>query len=426
MANNDTTVVGQPHAEASATPSATLPDLNAGKNDWNFVQQLVDRAAWLNMFVVPEGGASEGGGSLDKLSGGIVEAALHRFKVEMREPSVESGVRAKNVLGQRTGHIHLRWSLISDDEQARPAGESKPVLLDPFRSQRFVMQEASFTFGGGEDGFSSFGTGRVFPEFTEAEVRLDAAAVGNIAEGFGKFEGLEGNYVFAGRLTERGNFVGSILLRVVDPNGLLKATGPIEAFIPAPEPDPRAILPGRTYVLFKTGKSGPEQRTTFDIGPQGQIRGIVIPQEYRLVRIDFSAGQRGGLQNEMEIGTNVVGGETSFSAVDPTHPGPPGTAENPATFQGVGTYFFRDQDGNEVAALTPQFLEGRTFAMTLAGAPDQIAARFGCLGPLLEGEGHFTGVQGLLVALSGVALMPHLFNCLQLLYLNDPNGKFLA
>jgi hypothetical protein len=43
---------------------------------------------------------------------------------------------------------------------------------------------------------------------------------------------------------------------------------------------------------------------------------------------------------------------------------------------------YGDRDGNEVGAITPQFLEGRTFGMILAGAPDQIAARFGCLGPI--------------------------------------------
>jgi len=422
MADQDTTVVSPPPAAGQAQ-SPSLPDLNVGKYDWNFVQQLVDRAAWINMFAVPERkppGAGSGGAPV---TGGLTDAALHRFKVEMLEPSLESGIRARNIVGQRAGRVHLRWSYISDDEQVHPGQEPATIQFDHIRSPRLVLQEASFLFGGGEDGFSGFGTGRVFPESLDGEIRFHTMIVGNISGGTGKFSGLEGNFVFAGQLTPENDLAGAILVRVVDPNGTLKATAPLDPFIP--ESSPRSVVPDMTYLLYDTAKSGPEQRTTFDLGPQGQIRGIVIPQQYRLVNLDFGTGP-GGFQNEIVVGTEVIGDEVSFSAIDPTHPGPPGTADSPATFQGLGTYVFRDQARNEVAAITPQFLEGRTFSMVLAGAPDQIAARFGCLGPILEGDGSFSGVQGFLVALSGVALLPHLFNCRQLAYLKDPDSRFLA
>jgi hypothetical protein len=421
MADQESTIVTPP-ADADTAPPPSLPDLNVGKYDWNFVQELVDRAAWINMFAVPERSAPGNSSSSTQSTGGVTEAALHRFRVEMDNPGLASGIKATNTVGQRAGNVHLRWSYISDDAQVRPGQEPAAIPLDPARSQRLLLQEACFAFGGGEDGFSGFGSGRVFPDHSAGEVRLHVMAVGNISAGVGKFSGLEGNFVFAGRLTEDGDLAGAILVRVVDALGILKATEPLDPFVP--ESDPRSVVPDMTYLLYDTRKSGPEQRTTFNIGPQGQIRGIVIPQQYRTVHLDFSTGPR-GFSNEIVVGTDVIGDEISFSAIDPTHPGPPGTADSPATFQGLGAYVFRDQEGSEVGAITPQFLEGRTFAMVLAGAPDQIAARFGCLGPILEGDGYFGQVQGYLVALAGVALLPHLFNCRQLAYLKDADSNFL-
>lgn len=115
-----------------------------------------------------------------------------------------------------------------------------------------------------------------------------------------------------------------------------------------------------------------------------------------------------------------------MSAVDPTHPGPPPTVDAPGSFQGVGTYFFRDPDGENVARFTPQFLEGRVLPMELEGAPGQPASRFGFFGPIFNGEGNFKGVEGTVLGVAGVAILPHVFSGMQMMCLSDPEGKFRA
>lgn len=410
----------------AASSASTLPNLNqAGQYQWGLVQQLVDRAACVNMFAIPLKWGPPGRVEGAKLKGGTFDAALHRFKVVMDEPNAESGVRASNTIGQREGQLHLRWSLIPDDFEARPGREPAATSLDPLHSQRFVMQEATFKLGRGDDSFSSFGTGRIFPAFRDGKIRLRAAACGNIMEGSGRFKGREGNYIFLGDVTDRGELVGNFLLRVVDPDNVFRTTNPLPEFKPADSPDPRTFVPDLTYILFRTEKSGPEETTSYNLGPDGQIRGVNVPQQYRLPKIDFSTETPTGLLTRIELGP-VIGGEISMSAIDPTHPGPPGTADAPSPFQGIGTYFFRDQGGIDIAGFTPQFVEGRTFAMQLAGAPGQPSVRFGCFGPVLEGDGYFAGIQGLLAAVSGVAIMPHLFSLMQMLCLEDPDGKFRA
>ena len=144
-----------------------------------------------------------------------------------------------------------------------------------------------------------------------------------------------------------------------------------------------------------------------------------------MCNVDFSTEGPGGLQSASTFGA-TIGGEYSMSAVNPLDPGPPPTADSPGPFQGIGTYFFRDPDGNDVARFNPQFLEGRTFPMELTGAPGQIASRFGFFGPILNGERYFKGAEGIVLGVAGVAIMPHVFSGMQIMCMTDPDGKFRA
>src|SRR5215469_201937 len=88
--------------QAAPSPNS-LPDLNAiGKYPWGLVQELVDQVACVNMFAIPTRWDTTRTGNAAKLTGGTFDAALHRFKVDLEEPDLESGVRAKNTIGQRS------------------------------------------------------------------------------------------------------------------------------------------------------------------------------------------------------------------------------------------------------------------------------------------------------------------------------------
>jgi hypothetical protein len=75
-------------------------------------------------------------------------------------------------VGQPVGNLDFRWMIIPYEFMARPDREPPPAMLDPSRSQRFAMQEGTFTFGDGQDGFRSFGAGRTFPMRVGGRLKL--------------------------------------------------------------------------------------------------------------------------------------------------------------------------------------------------------------------------------------------------------------
>jgi len=406
---------------SSGAPSQQLPDLNAGKYPFELVQQLVDRASWINVFAVPSvnqpSSAIRAPGDSKNIIGMECSEALSRFEIKVDLPSVEFGVRASNTVGEAVGRLDLLWRLIPDDFLAGPASRPPPTSLDKSRAQRFVIEKGTFTFGEGSDGFRSFGTGRTFPTVVNERAQLFAAAIGNITEGFGKFSGLEGTYVLSGHLTEDQAFSGAILIRVVDPGEVLRARTPI------PPIESRADSEsGITYLIIRSQKSGPSMLTTFNLGSGGDVRGVNVPQELREVHLTFASPGAEGPRSEIEIGS-VVGEEIGFVH---TTPGGAGAADDPIIFQGVGNYWFTSTEGHIVGTFTAQFLEGRNFAMQLAGAPGQQAFRFGFFGPLLNGSGCFDGAEGMLLGSTGVGISPHVLSNVYILRLKDPEGKFRA
>lgn len=421
MRGQETSVAAPDTSSVAASTPASLPDLNVGTYNFENVQKILNHVAFINPFLVPGDGSGRPSRT-GKFSGGMVEGGLHRFRVDVHGPSVDSGIRATNMLGQRAGKYRWNWSPIPDGFVAQPGKPPVQIALDPTISQRFVLQEASFTFGSGEDAFSSFGTGRTFPIVQNGQWRLRALAVGNMVSGAGKFNGLDGTFVFAGNVTESGEFAGSMVLRVVDPGDRLRAKGPIAPFVPGAGGDPRLFVPETTYMVFRAQKRQ-DQSVTFNIGPGGTIRGINVPVEIRRIKVDFSAEGPGGLQNEVDFG-GPVASVNSINGVNPLAPGPPPTPTAPATSQGVATYSFRDNEGSPVGKFDSSFLESRTFGLPLAEAPGLPASRFGFFGPLLTDEGYFSKAQGMMLGSGAASIMPYVLSGMQMLCLEDSEGKF--
>jgi hypothetical protein len=414
MAERDTAVVSQ----VGAAP-AGLPDLNAGRYGFDLIQKLIDRAAWINMFVLPQARAPwpiQGAGGIVGIQG---NATLHRFETNLEPPSLATGVRTSNRIGQASGNLRLRWMMAPYDFEALPGLEPPATPFDLTLSQRFAMLEDTFTFADGS-GFTSFGTGRTFPITTgEGPQRVEVAAIGNVTGGFGKFSGLEGTCVVCGHLTAEHGFQGDILVRMVDLEGRLTAAGDLPPFVVGPETEPDI-----TYIVWRGQKSGPEQKTRFTLTEQGQVRGLTLPQIFLQGRVDFSAEGSAGIRSILEVGPRI-GTQIGYVTTNPLHPDThPGTAVSPSRFQGVGIYRVRDFDGNEVGSFTPQFLEGRTFTMQLTGAPGQPAARFGFFGPILYGTGVFSGVSGMFLGNTGVGIAPHVLSNIAILRLHDPQHRF--
>src|SRR5262249_55019766 len=108
-------------------PPRVLPDLNAGKYPFELVQQLLDRAAWINMYVIPDSEEADVAIRAPENAGNVIgiscRETIHRFDIDLQLPTLETGVRATNVMGERAGTLALRWMIIPYDFEAKPGRE---------------------------------------------------------------------------------------------------------------------------------------------------------------------------------------------------------------------------------------------------------------------------------------------------------------
>jgi hypothetical protein len=385
------------------------------------VQRLIDQVAGFNLYAIPDSSSQQSNGRA--ITGFALSEALHRFEIELQPPSATAGVQAKNVVGEQSGRLDIRWPIIPDDFVALPGREPPPTQLDFSRSQRFSMQETIFRFGNGEDGFRSFGTGRTFPSVVGGQPGLTAAATGNVSEGFGKFRGHEGNFTLCGDLDASG-FRGHIAVRIVDFDGNLRTDEPLPAISPISDPDPQT-----TCLMWGAQKgNGPDQENSASIDPSGQLRGLNIPTQLKLLTMDFAAAKyfQG---KDFQIG-DVIGREIGFGRGAVDDASPVGTPLNPFLFEGVAQYSFFDDNGRKLGAVTTNVLEGRRFDWKLRGSPQEPALRFGFFGPIVQGFGSFHGVQGMFYGVTGSVFNPppgqHVITHFYFARVSDPKGKFRA
>jgi hypothetical protein len=394
------------------------------------LQQLVDQVAGFNLFALPEMGRADAGiclpGDSKSLIGFRVREAIHRFDIGLKLPSLKTGLRASNLLGEVAGRLDLRWLVVPYDFMARPDQEPPPTLLDPSRSQRFVMREATFTFGDGRGGLRSFGTGRTFPVLAGGQPKLLAAAVGNITEGFGEFRGHEGNFTLCGEWVPRRGFLGHVLVRVLDPERRLRTQCELPPLQERPDPDP-----GTTFLMWAAQKGkGADQENRFSIAPDGGVRGMNIPTQLKRLYLGCAAEEAGCFRcSDFRTG-EVIGREVGFGRGAQPEAPPTGTAVSPYLFEGVARYSFHDEQGNPVGAITTNVLEGRRFDVRLPDAPGEPALRFGFFGPIIFGSGCFRGAEGFFYGSSGSVFKPppadHVITHFYMARLNDPEGRYRA
>lgn len=411
----------QSWAQPAHRPTETSPET---------LQYLLDQAAYFHMIVSPgaHGPAvvSPAGGG--EVAGFSASETLHYFDVELELPPPGGCVRARNVVGASAGRVDLRWVFIPPDFMARPDSAPPLTRLDASRSQRFIMQEATFTFGDGRDGFRVFGTGRTFPFAVAGRPKLVVAAVGDITSGFGKFAGRVGTLTFCGDLVPGRGFVGHVVARVADEDGALRART-----LPSPasggtEQEPESDV---TYLIWTAHKGrGEDQENSFSVGPDGQVRGLNIPTQLRRMQVGFSARGTEGFQSLDLHAGEVIGRETGFGRGSVPEAPPTGTPLSPFQFEGVAQYSLLDSEGGRAGAITTNVLEGRRFDMRLERAPEQPGLRFGFFGPVVYGAGCFAGAEGMFYGSSAsIFNLPpgsHVITHFYAARIHDPDGRFRA
>jgi len=337
-------------------------------------------------------------------------------------------MKSVNVLGEEVGGVDLHWTILPDGFSARPGAEPPSTQLDPERSQRFVMQEMTFNFSDRREGFRSFGTGRTFPTMLDGRPRLLAAAVGNVTEGFGRFAGHAGTFTICGELTLDGGFIGHVVARILDEQKNLRTRQEL------PHPSIALERPDSdfTYLMWLAQKGkGPEQVNRPSLTADGQLRGLNIPMELKRGSVSFTTRELGCFQSsELEVG-EVIGLEVGFGRGSQPGASPEGTALSPFQFEGVARYRFDDNSRLAVGAVTTNVLEGRRFDYRLAGAPNEVAWRFGFFGPVIYGSGCFRGIQGsMFYGASNSIFKPppgdHIITHCYFARVYDPEGRFRA
>lgn len=368
-----------------------------------FLQPLIDQAAIFNIYAMPDANSST---AIRTNNGDVIgfkaSESLHRFDIELDSISASAGVKAKNSLSEVAGRLNMRWLMITPDIFARPDREPLPTPLEVSCSQRFVMQEMTFGFGNGQDGFHSFGTGRTFPMFVNGKLKLVVAAIGNVTTGFGKFKGHEGNFVLCGDLDAERGFVGHVLVRILDEGSALRSR--VELPLPVGQPMPDT---SSTYLMWAAQKGkGKDQENFPSLDQYGEVRGLNIPMNLKRGSVGFTTqGTEGFRYTQLEVG-EVIGREEGFGRGSVAGATQVGTALDPFLFEGVARYSFKDASGQTVGAIKTNVLEGRRFDFNIKQLPGITAWRFGFFGPIIEGFGCFRGMTGMFYGASASIFNP--------------------
>lgn len=408
----------------SRVESASLPDLNAETYSFETVQYLIDKAAYFNLFSVPDNEAAEpliqaaDSSSSNGIIGFNIREKLLRFQVNLRSLSTGNQLQCDNLIGERVGRSSQRWLLMPDEYVAQPESGPPPTLLDTTRSQRFVISEGNYSFGAKEEGFGGFGTGCTYPIRTNNGQQLLVAAVGNMTDGTGRFGGREGTYTYCGVFDPQRGFTGNLLIRVVDPDDSLVVSNDL------PELEQKNVSgKGLTFILFRGQKKNQYQKTRYNFSAAGEPQGFTVEQELRRYDLDCAVLTRKGISGTKRLG-EVIGRMTSTVFLNLLNPGAPGTARQPITFTTYNEYTFFDNNGQEIGSFAAVGGEGRSFNLRFKRFPEQQVLRFGAFQSLVNGAGQFSGIQGLLTDNSVAGIAPHALSTLYMLCINDPDGKY--
>jgi hypothetical protein len=204
-----------------------------------------------------------------------------------------------------------------------------------------------------------------------------------------------------GLITADSEFLGDITLRVVDWNGTLRGESDLRPLTAIADPDPMA-----RHVVLRGQKKDQYVKSGYAFAPDGSLRGITAPAEFRSAEYDFTASGRRGLRSHVSVG-EVVG---KLDAVIITNLAAPATALTPAPFKTEELYTFHNRQGRVVGTIKTGVAEGDSFNLVFPALPGQPGLRFAGYGPILEGTGAFVGIQGGLTVNSLIGISPHVLS----------------
>jgi hypothetical protein len=403
---------------AGGRPPA-LPDVNAETYPYDVVQHLLDQTANLLLYAAPDERYAEEATLTPQdptdffgLNGGYgldLKSTMHRFRSTVRSPASRGCLEVVQTVGEAAGNFRSLWLFCPEDAAWAPGRYPPPALFDPYRSQRFVMQQAAFHFACTRDFCRGYGAGRTFPATADGRPLTLAAGIGTLLEGGGKFHGLQGTFSLTGIVTEELGFRGSITLRVVDPAAKIRSDRDV------PRLKPYRFQPrDATFLVVRGEKRDRTVKTTFGPPPGDGRVSLVTPSLMRAVDPAWAVREGAGLHSTTRVGP-PVGEFTATVYFDLAAPS--GTVSAPVSFTTDEVYTFQDEDGNCLGTINAGVVEGWSFGLRFPSAPGQPGLRFGGVGPITSGTGQFAGAKGVLTVNSLIGISPHALSLLHTLHL---------
>ena len=410
-------------ADAEASSALVLPDVNVETYPFDVVQHLLDKVAYFSMFAIPTPQAAATAlltpdpDDWFGLNGGyglMLHSSLHGFESVVQSAS---SFHVTQTVGSTGGIMQCRWFMSLDDCEWAPGHYPPPILFDPWRPQSFVMLDCKIRLGThARDGFRGYGQGRTFPVTVNGQPQVLAGAVGNLTEGFGKFHGLAGTYVFNGTITPSLGFLGNLTCRVEDPDNQIHTERELPALAPIPDPEP-----GVSVIVMRGEKRDRTVRTEYGPPPASDLVSLVTPAQMRSAQFRFTQQGPQGLRSTIRR-EQIVADLRAAVTLDIL--ASPGTATAPNFFTTQNVYTFYSSNGKSIGSITAEVVLGRSFGLQLPAAPEQPGMRYGGVGPIVDGTGQFSGAQGLLSVNSAIGVMPHALSMLNMLRLIDPDNRF--
>jgi hypothetical protein len=406
-----------------ASPPPSLPDVNAQITPYDVVQSMLDETANFSMFSVPIPRHNESAtitpqtpGDWFGLDGGYgldLLGELRRFESTV-DASSGTRVKVSQTVGQDTGTFHCLCLFSPPDSKWNTKQTPPPWIFDPWRSQRFAMQECELTFGQRHT-CQFYGVGRTFPINVGGRHVLLVGGVANLAKGTGRFEGREGTLIMSGTLTQELGFLGNINVRVRDHERTLVADDELNGLTGISTPGSE-----NTFIELRLIKKDKNVKTSFGPPPGDGRVSLITPSIMRSVQYSYMTGMRGP-RSQMSVG-QALGPMQATVFFDLT--APPGTADAPVPFSTDELYTFNDGSGATLGTISCNVVEGQSWGLKFPAAPKQPGVRFAGFGPIRGGTGVFAGVQGLLTVNSLIGISPHTLSLMHALMLVDPEGKF--
>jgi len=262
-----------------------------------------------------------------------------------------------------------------------------------------------------------YGLGRTWPSRSGREPRLRVGVVAAAIGGSGRLLDAQATFTLQGTLTPGLGLEAMIALRVIDPGGRLRAVREPGPIVSGGE-DPTA---GSTYVVLRGQKADPSVRTEYGPPPAPDLVSLVTPAQMRSARYRFSQRSPDGLGSRVQFG-QVVADLIATVTLDIT--APPGTLATPNFFTTHNVYTFHDATGETLGTIVADIQLGRSFGLVFPSLPDQPAMRYGGIGPIVGSSGIFTGVEGTLFVNSAIGIAPHALSMLNVLRIEDPDGRW--